>query len=80
MYDLILDLSLSVKKEREHVSSSNKKGRAELCRQKLAELNPYVNVSVADQVPAPTEEFQCDILKLVSGTECIYYSSSRGIC
>jgi len=55
----------------EHLSSSNKKGRAELCREKLAELNPYVNVSVADQVPALTEEFQHDILKLVSGTACV---------
>jgi ubiquitin-activating enzyme E1 len=50
---------------------SSNKGRAELCRDKLAELNPHVHVTVATNVPALTEPHLDRILELVPGTACV---------
>lgn len=46
-----------------------KKGRAELCREKLAELNEYVKVDVASNVSSLKEEEP--LLHLVDGASCV---------
>jgi ubiquitin-activating enzyme E1 len=47
------------------------KGRAILCRDNLAELNPYVNVSVAEGVSSLDGANAHAILALVPGTTCV---------
>jgi ubiquitin-activating enzyme E1 len=53
------------------ISSAQRKGRAELCRDKLAELNPHVQVTVPKSVPALMEPHLDAIVKLVPGTACV---------
>lgn len=52
----------------EHVADGSSSSRADLCKDALAQLNPYVSVSVASHVTSLDAE---QLLPLVSGMTCV---------
>eukprot|EP00555_Chaetoceros_dichaeta_P008494 CAMPEP_0198260128 /NCGR_PEP_ID=MMETSP1447-20131203/9155_1 /TAXON_ID=420782 /ORGANISM="Chaetoceros dichaeta, Strain CCMP1751" /LENGTH=1049 /DNA_ID=CAMNT_0043947705 /DNA_START=170 /DNA_END=3319 /DNA_ORIENTATION=+ len=49
----------------------SKKSRAKLCKEKLSDLNQYVSVTVASDVPALSREHEDSILPLIDGASVV---------